>query len=287
MIVPVDVEIQSGNLSLADLLMPDTCSELRQAAAQLPLGATPLPGSVRVLEGREVRSALQKLVGSEPGRVRAAGMQVPERISVRRSGAHITCQEIAAVIEKDLRKRQPGKAGPSGQPIVGDLLAEGPSKKNLDCSAAAHVPQGVSLEVANSSWDQALRSWNFSLHCLRPGECVPFLVRLPSQNPALTAGRNSPATARVRTVLPVLVSGKVSPQDRERKELGIRSQAAALVKSGQTATLIWDQEGIRLTLPVVCLEPGEAGQFVRTRLKGGGRIVRAQVMSTGMLRAAS
>jgi flagella basal body P-ring formation protein FlgA len=51
-------------------------------------------------------------------------------------------------------------------------------------------------------------------------------------------------------------------------------------------TLIWDQDGIRLLARVICLDPGEAGQVVRARLTHG-RVVRAVVVSAGMLRATS
>jgi flagella basal body P-ring formation protein FlgA len=51
--------------------------------------------------------------------------------------------------------------------------------------------------------------------------------------------------------------------------------------------LLWDQNGIRLTVPTVCLESGAPGKQIRTRIIPSGRVVRAIVVSAGMLRAIS
>jgi flagella basal body P-ring formation protein FlgA len=56
-----------------------------------------------------------------------------------------------------------------------------------------------------------------------------------------------------------------------------------LVRPGQTATLIWDKGGIRVILPVTCLEAGARGQVVRVRLKNVVRTLRAEVMEDGTL----
>jgi len=60
-----------------------------------------------------------------------------------------------------------------------------------------------------------------------------------------------------------------------------------LVRRGQAAMLLWDQNGIRLTVPTVCLESGAPGKQIRTRIIPSGRVVRAIVVSAGMLRAIS
>ena len=56
---------------------------------------------------------------------------------------------------------------------------------------------------------------------------------------------------------------------------------ALLVKPGQTVSLSWEQGGIRVILPVTCLEAGGLGQLVRVRLKNVARTLRAEVMSDG------
>jgi flagella basal body P-ring formation protein FlgA len=59
----------------------------------------------------------------------------------------------------------------------------------------------------------------------------------------------------------------------------------ALVKPGQIVTLTWDQRGIRIVLPVTCLDAGGMGQFVRVRLQNAPRVLRAEVVGQAMLRA--
>jgi flagella basal body P-ring formation protein FlgA len=58
-----------------------------------------------------------------------------------------------------------------------------------------------------------------------------------------------------------------------------------LIKPGQTATLTWEQSGIRVVLPVTCLDGGGLGQLVRIRFKNGAQTLRAEVVGAGSLRA--
>ena len=60
-----------------------------------------------------------------------------------------------------------------------------------------------------------------------------------------------------------------------------------LVRPGEAVTLLWDQDGIRLVVPAICLDKGTAGDAVRARIVRGGRLVRAVVESAGRLRVAS
>jgi hypothetical protein len=63
------------------------------------------------------------------------------------------------------------------------------------------------------------------------------------------------------------------------------SVTQALVVPGQTVTLVWDQEGIRVILPAICLDRGGPGDAVRIRMKNSGKIWHAKVAPDGMLRA--
>jgi flagella basal body P-ring formation protein FlgA len=49
--------------------------------------------------------------------------------------------------------------------------------------------------------------------------------------------------------------------------------------------LRWDQGGIRVVLPVTCLDGGGLGEHVRARLKSAARILPAEVLQDGTLRA--
>jgi chemotaxis protein MotA len=54
------------------------------------------------------------------------------------------------------------------------------------------------------------------------------------------------------------------------------------VRAGQTVTIFWEGGGMRITRTVVCLDSGSPGQQVRTRGQNGGRVVRAQVVGSGL-----
>src|SRR3981081_2399857 len=56
------VEVGGPGLSLAELLAPGVCPEVHRAAAPVRLGDRPLPGSVRVLEGDDVRQLIERLL---------------------------------------------------------------------------------------------------------------------------------------------------------------------------------------------------------------------------------
>lgn len=59
------------------------------------------------------------------------------------------------------------------------------------------------------------------------------------------------------------------------------------VRPGQTLELTWDQGGIRVEVPALCLDRGKIGGEVRARIRNGGAVVRAIVESASSLRAIS
>jgi Chaperone for flagella basal body P-ring formation len=63
--------------------------------------------------------------------------------------------------------------------------------------------------------------------------------------------------------------------------------ARTLVNRGQTTALLWEQGGVRLTVPATCLESGDMGDTVRARITRNGRVIRAVVLADGGLRAIS
>ena len=132
----------------------------------------------------------------------------------------------------------------------------------MNCAAAPSIAEATPLELTRTRWSPGLRRWEFSVRCARPEDCVPFLLWSRDENAR---------PARARTVgAPMKLGGN----EQER-----------LVKRGQTVILTWDQGGIRIVLPVICLDAGGLGQFVRAQFKNAPRIVRAEVLSDGTLRA--
>jgi hypothetical protein len=266
-----NAEVGDSGISLADLLTAESCPALRHAAASVWLGNSPQPGSTRVFDSSEIRRAFHQLALADPLAKAAADVHspegiVPERIVVRRAGAKASCGEIGDFVSRTLRARMPVDASltsarelTTAQPLPG---------RELDCGRAGRIPRDAPLELIRAFWDPALQGWEYSLRCVRPSDCVPFLVR---QIPAASKPGAASKTASD------LRFPKGQPQS---------ANAPVAVQVGQTATLFWEQDGIRAVLPVTCLDRGAVGSLVRARTKNGNRILRAEVVSAGVLRAA-
>jgi Chaperone for flagella basal body P-ring formation len=244
------VEVGPGVLSLADLLPAGAagggCPELYRAAARVSLGAAPRAGSERVLDGREIRGRLEQIENSAAsGREGWSWLaQTPERIVVRLAGARKSCAEVADFLAQ-------------AQARQGLTANDAEWRGELNCGGAGSVPQSAPIELTKTAWNPLLQRWEFALRCLRAGQCVPFLV--------WARGANGEAS------LPAIAPG--AAPDRE-----------AAVKRGQRATLTWDESGIRIVLPVTCLEAGAVGQSIRVRLDNGRTTLRAEVAGAGALR---
>ncbi len=105
------------------------------------------------------------------------------------------------------------------------------------------------------------------LRCLHQ-ECLPFCATvysatLPKPLDALPPG----ISVNPRTVHGGPVGTSLSP----------------LVRAGETARLFVITPGIRISVPVVCLQQGEAGQFIRLRALATGKMLVGRVESKGVL----
>ncbi len=242
------VDAMREDLTLADFLSGEACPRMRQAAAQVSMGKAPRAGAVRVIEGQQMRALLAGPVSDNAGST--ASLQIPDRILVRRAGATKSCVEIADFL-----------AGAT--PSQDDRLSSHLWRNNLECGAIQGIAEDAELELIKSDWDAGLRRWEFLLHCVRPEDCVPFMV-----------SARDPETQRGN-----------SPHAASSAESSTRVQSAAgfalLVRPGETAMLTWDQAGIRVTLPVTCLDAGGLGQYVRVRLKSTPQVLRAEVVGNG------
>jgi hypothetical protein len=255
--VSARVKTAQAELTLADLLAPEVCPQLREAAAGLSLGRAPRVGSVRVLDGREIRRRLTEFADGLNLK-KTIGMQIPERIEVRSARATKSCAEVARFV---------ASAAPAQN------VADAPNRRqeNLNCAAAGGIANDAALELTRTSWNVSLQRWEFALRCARPEDCVPFLVWTRE------------VTAAASTTQPF--RRKTQESNRHQSTRISEGSAAQLVKPGQTAMLTWEQSGLRIVLPVTCLDAGVAGQFVRVRFKNAPRILRAEVVGKAMLRA--
>ncbi len=244
------VRVPAGELTLADLLSPDSCARLRTLAQQVSLGVAPLPGAVRVLSRGQVRGWLDDLMAAS-GLQQQIADELPRKILVWRAGAAKSCAKIARLVLRSLPAENGGNI----------------STARVDCAAALSLPEAAPLELTKTFWNALLQRWEFSLRCSRYEDCAPFLVWATA--PSTETQFFEPSTASTASL-------RKSPG-------GGTSLGNELIKRGQTATLRWDEPGIRVVLPVTCLEGGGIGQTIRVRFKDAGHILQAQILSDGTL----
>jgi hypothetical protein len=257
------VETAREKLTLQDLLAPDSCAQMRQAAAEVPLGLAPRGGIVRVLDGQEVRRQLEGLKDGHLGLGKNVELKIPERILIRRAGAMKSCAEIARFV---------ASAASAPDPSAGSNRWQ----EKLDCAAAQGIPEDTQLALTRTTWNAGLQRWEFALRCAQPEECVPFLAWVSEERrpPAMTADAHASAVRRPASWDKTSARGVLQPL----------KSVPWLVKRGQTATLLWEQSGIRVTLPVTCLDAGGLGDVVRVRFKNAARTLQAEVVGEKALR---
>jgi hypothetical protein len=139
------------------------------------------------------------------------------------------------------------------------------------CGISGRVSPSARFEVTEKRWDPALRSWIFLVRCARASDCLPFWVR------------ESGASSSVSMVRETSSLSLVSPEG----QTALGSSATLLVHPGEAAMLVWDQDGISVVVPAICLDRGAKGESVRARIAASGRIVRAIVLEAKRLQAAS
>jgi hypothetical protein len=150
------VVVQGENLLLSDFLPPDAPEYLRAQAAQVTLGRTPRPGSVRVIERIELEHQLRPYEWSRR-------LSVPPRVTVTRLGYRLDPEPVSEAIESVLRSR--GVQARFGQ---------------LDMSAAptVEVPE-PRLRVLDVRYDELRQRWNARIQVTNNPGADPFLVTVP------------------------------------------------------------------------------------------------------------
>ena len=207
---------------------------------------------------------------------------------MRRTGAIIArCLMWAAVAQANLsslRAQNLGgcERGPEIRRLTLDALRpSAPSEITLpaleEVTCSGFIPRQEALEVGKVRWDAVLRSFEVRLRCKTAGACLPFLAHVrprPDEQARGSAARSAaPDWANV--------THRLQP---ERRTSGPATMHP-IVRPGQAVTLFWEGGGMRITRTVICLDSGSLGQEVRTRGKDGGRLVRAQVVAVGLVKA--
>jgi hypothetical protein len=266
--IRAEVEVASGEFFLSDLLEPSAAPALVQAAGRVRLGSAPLAGSVRVMEGASIRALLETLSfetlndDNLESTTACGSIRVPERIRIHRAGTRRSCSDLIEQIRATLP-----------EPVPAVLLAD-----HVDCGAAGRIPENAPIELLRTTWNPRLESWEIRARCVHPADCVPFLLSLRGSRMGLqTASLRQNESGSIQSAGSSLVPG--------RRTSGLNAEM--VVRPGQLVTLIWDQNGIRVSVPVLCLDAGGPGQQIRARIVRGGTVVRAIVESAQSLRAVS
>jgi hypothetical protein len=108
------------------------------------------------------------------------------------------------------------------------------------------------------------------LKCEKTSICLPFYVVLHWKD--LEEARNGVAAWQ----------GTAAPRTLRRS---IYSASEVMVRSGKSATLIFEAANIRMTLPVLCLQNGVRGQHIRVKSKDGKKLYMARVIGPGAVTA--
>lgn len=167
---------------------------------------------------------------------------------------------------------------PAGELVLADLFPSSTCAAIL--SRARRVPLG-SVPLAGSPRVLAREELRFAFEKLGGQERLAAeLIDLPER-----------VTVHRRGEQEVIAAVFSRQAERSRATHSVPASAAPVpervVRPGQTVTLIWDQDGIRVQVRALCLDMGANGSQVRARILQSGMVVRATVVGAGSLRVTS
>lgn len=249
-------EVSGDRILLADLLPRAAQLDIYKAAATIDLGRAPQPGSLRAFTTAEISRQL----AARPEMFRH--FEIPARITVRRTATTLGHEEVWKMISSFLREQgwkdsELGKA--RGLWLPGDVAP----------------PMDTAVVVSELSWDNRQQALQMRLRCAQRATCSSFLVQIPAPQELVPRWREQ---VRVRAALKAEQAG-MRARNAQKKTLG-----PVLVEAGKRATLVMNGDGIRMSLPVVCLERGRLRQQIRVRTVEDGHIFRGEVTAAGLLR---
>lgn len=105
------------------------------------------------------------------------------------------------------------------------------------------------------------------LQCARTSECVPFFVSL-----------------RLTSAAGISISAKPQPQASPSVS-SAAPPASVMVRRGSVTTLDLDGDHVHISIPVISLENGSAGQSIRVTDKNHKQTWMAQVVKSGLVEA--
>jgi hypothetical protein len=236
-------------IRLSDLLPEAAPEELRDASQGIDLGRAPQLGSMRVYEAAHI----VEILNSHPEVARQ--ITVPDQVAVSRSGNRLKTEVLQNAIKTFLRDKD------------AEDLPDSALRWSRDITTSEPNP---ALEVRSVTWDSTRRFLQFSMRCVKAAECRDFLVYLELPERTLThvsqkLGLNTSAAAK-----PSGVAGE-------------SGNGPVLIQAGRKVQLIMKGDGIQISLPVICLQNGRAGEKIRVRDAGSARVFLAEVVSRDLL----
>jgi hypothetical protein len=245
------VEVRGTRVWLADLLPSEAPSDMQKVSVAIELCEAPQPGSARILDAEQVAIKL----AANAGVLRQ--LVIPSRIAIRSSGWPIAEATVRVAISKFFRQ----------QGWKSDLPDAARLEWLRPFSATEKPP---ALQVMALDWDNRQQSVQVRLRCATRAACGSFLVHVVAPAPLGDAWRdwlesgidmNSP-------------SGQPAADARD---------SVVLAERGKPATLILDDGGMRISLRVICLQPGVLNQQIRVFDQKTRHVFRAQVVGAGVL----
>jgi len=235
-------------IRLSDLLPPVVTPEMLRAAATVQLGRSPRLGSVRVLRAREIADRLANSAIFEE-------VSIPDQIMVQRVGYQLVSENVQAVIAEFLKKEH---WPVSGVPAL---------KWNPETYALSSSPR---LEVDRTGWDAMRQELQFTVSCVPRKLCGSFLVQMPLSAEGMEQWRGKFGGSSLRHGQEKLTANRSLP---------------LLVRAGQSCRFLVQSGGLRISLPVICLQRGRLGQTIRVREAGGHHTFTGQISSAATVQS--
>lgn len=236
--------VAAETVRLSDFLPPEGAA-IREQAAAIELGRSPLLGSSRYFTRQQVEQALRNHADL------TQRISVPDRITAFAAGWPISADIVQGAISKYAGSRGSGLDGSFSGPLT--LLG----------SPVASQPM-PDLKIDKVERDVFRDEIRFSVGCVQRNVCGIFLATMRQANGFF---RQLPGGALPRA----RISSAVSKQ--------------LLVRAGMPAMLNLRNDSMDISLPVICLDRGSLGQIIRVRDASGRKIFRAKVIGAAQVQA--
>ena len=243
------VEVNHETVVLSDLLPTDAPRPIRKAGTTLELCRAPQPGSLRILRAEQILASIT----SHADLVQQ--LVIPSRVTIRYSGWPINEAGVRGAIFEFLRNHGSDGSLPDA------------ARLDLPQSLAA-TGRDFQLQVTHMQWDVQQQAVAIRLRCSNRRFCGSFLVHVVFPEPlaepwpsGLLLGVSPDATSHPKPAYP------------------------SLVARGKPATLILEDATTRISMPVICLEPGVLNQRVHVFDRSSRQVFLAEVVGDQMLHA--